>query len=455
MPKHPLTVITKIISFGRPFCGFRQNGFILFLSGANRVLIRAALSLWIINWLSKAWERIGCAQQFYAHWGIGLQDLAIAGLLAALVGFTAMCAQKEQRPFASEKELTRVFKKSRYLSGLRASYLLASCMTLLVFSAFFSTCIFDNSAKALACLMSDVGQYELAERIYKCAPDLNHNKRSGRYSSMATWHSSSTHEDPGILRMKNAAVAAVYGSESRQMAGRYFYLGLTCAQGPENSDSEAIYWHGKALTLYQQNRAITKSVDALAQMAILQDECNKQESKRLLAEAARLTPSVDEEPFVSTSIISYLALRNGDREQSELFRQTLEKHPTSSENAPSWALASVTLFAIFVSGVVCPLAKGQAVATLTKRTARDCSTATSHQAFMDALNELITLNLVQRNSQAANHNSLLLLALTEGHRTFTVLQTEIVTGIETRQVLGRLELLRVLLALTIVWSFFM
>ncbi len=142
----------------------------------------------------------------------------------------------------------------------------------------FSTCIFDNSAKALACLMSDVGQYELAERIYRSAPDLNHNKASGRYSSMAAWHSSSTHEDPNTLRMKNAAIAAVYGSQSRQMAGRYFYLGLTCEQGRENRDPEAIYWHNKALSVYQQNHAITKCVDALAQMAILQDESNKQES---------------------------------------------------------------------------------------------------------------------------------------------------------------------------------
>lgn len=220
----------------------------------------------------------------------------------------------------------------------------------------FATCIFDNSAKGLACLMSDVGQYELAERIYRSAPDLNENKASGRYSSMAAWHSSSTHEHPNILRMKNAAVAAVYSSQSRQMAGRYFYLGLTCEQGRENRDPEAIYWHNKALSLYQQNHAITKCMDALAQMAILQDVSNKQQSKRLIAQAARLAPSIDEEPYVCTPIIQYLAQRNGDKEQSELFRRSFEKPPTSAESKPLWPIVSLTLFAIFGSGFGCLLA---------------------------------------------------------------------------------------------------
>ncbi len=446
---------TKFILFFRKFTGFRLSGFIPFLSGVNRALLRLALPLWLISWLSKAWERIGCAQQFYAGWGAGFQDLVIAGVMALLIGFTALCTQKERRLFAPEKDWTKILQRNRLLSGLQVSYLLASCMTLLVFSAFFSTCIFDNSAKALACLMSDVGQYELAEHIYRSAPDLNHNKASGRYSSMAAWHSSTTHEAPNTLRMKNAAVAAVYGCQSPQMAGRYFYLGLTCGQGRVNRDSEAIYWHNKALSLYQQNQAITKCVDALAQMAILQDESNKQESKRLLAEAARLLPSIDEEPFVCTPIIQYLAQRNGDKEQSELFRRSFEKHQTSAESTPLWALASLTLFAIFGSGVGCSLAKELSVATLTMRTARDCSKATNLQVLMESLNELTTLNLIRGNSQAAEHNSLLLLALAEGHRSLTVARKEIATVVETRlSPPRRCELLRVFLALAIGLSFY-
>ncbi|PZM77765.1 MAG: hypothetical protein DKT66_26155 [Candidatus Melainabacteria bacterium] len=425
------------------------------LSATNRLLLSFVLSLWLINWLSKAWERIGCAQQFYADWGVGLQDLAIASVIAVLIGCIALCAKKERRLFALEKDWTTILQQSRLLSGLRVSYLFASCITLLIFSAFFSTCIFDNSAKALACLMSDVGQYELAERIYRSAPDLNHNKASGRYSSMAAWHSSSTREDPNTLRMKNAAVAAVYGSQSRQMAGRYFYLGLTCEQGRENRDPEAIYWHNKALLLYQQNHAVTKCVDALAQMAILQDESNKQESKRLLAQAARLMPSIDEEPFVCTPIIQYLAQRNGDKEQSELFRRSFEKHRTPAESTPWWPDVSLTLFAIFGSSVGSLLAKEQAVAALTGRTARNCSKVTNVQALIELLTQLITLNLIRGNSEAAEHNSLLLLALAEGHRSLIAARQGIASAIATRLApVCRFELLRVLLALAIAWSFY-
>ncbi|MBX9948181.1 MAG: hypothetical protein K2Y39_03360 [Candidatus Obscuribacterales bacterium] len=420
------------------------------------MLLQFALSLWFINWLSKAWERVGCAQQFYADWGVALQDLAIAAAIGVLLALTARSAQRERRLFALEADWTRLLHRNRLLCGLHVSYLLASCTTLLLFSAFFATCIFDNCAKGLACLMSDVGQYELAERIYRSAPDLNENKASGRYSSMAAWHSSSTHEDPDTVRMKNAAVAAVYGSQSRQMAGRYFYLGLTCEQGRENRDPEAIYWHNKALSLYQQNHAITKSMDAIAQMAILQDESNKQESKRLIAEAARLAPSMDEEPYVCTPIIQYLAQRNGDKEQSELFRRCFEKHPTSAESKPLWPVVSLTLFAIFGSGFGCFLAKEQAVSMLSKRRARDCSTDSNLHALMESLNELTTLNLIQRNLLAAEHNSLLLLALAKGHRKLTVARQEIAAVIETRLSLARrCELLRVFLALAIAWSVYL
>ncbi len=71
--------------------------------------------------------------------------------------------------------------------------------------------------------------------------------------------------------------------------------------------------------------------------------------------------------------------------------------------------------------------RSRQVATLTKRTARDFSKATNLQVLMESLNELTTLNLIRGNSQAAEHNSLLLLALAEGHRSLTVARKEIAT----------------------------
>lgn len=316
MSRHYASADSKVTS---RFSRIGLNG--QFLSKASRLLLSITLALCLLECLSKAWERIGCAQQFYADWGAGLWNLGDAGAITVAIGLAALCKQSARRLFAREENWKTILQHHRFFNGLRISYLLASCLTLLMLSALFSICIFDNSAKALACLLSDVGQYELAERIYQSAPDLNHNKASGRYSSMATWHSSSRREEPETLRMKNAAVAAVYGTQSLQMANRYFYLGLTCGNGPENHKPEAIYWYNKALSLYQQTHSTTKCVDAIAQMAILQDESNNQESKRLLDQATLLLPSMDEEPFVCTPIIEILAQRNGDEKQAELFRQ--------------------------------------------------------------------------------------------------------------------------------------
>jgi len=445
----------KFHSLLRRFIEIQLSGPIQFLARANHRLISITLTLWLFSWLTKSFERIGCAHQFSASLEAGLQDLAIAGAIVIVIRFSKLRAQKEQSFFAHEKDWQRFLQANWLLSYMRVSYLIASCMTLFVFSTFYATSVFDNSAKALACLMSDAGQYELAERIYESAPDLNDNKQSGRYSSMATWHSSATNEDINTIRLKNAAVATVYGSQSLQMAGRYFYLGLTCSQGPIDRDSESISWHNKALSLYQKHNANTKCVDTLAQMAILQYDSNKQESKRLIAQAVDLIPLLDEEPFICTSIIRYLAERNGDKDQAKILRQSFAKHHPVSADRPIWAFALLTLLSIFSSGVGCLLAKEKALVLLTQSAARDCRKATDSETLTHALTELITLNTIRPYANTAEHQSSLLLALADGHRSLCVLQRELSTTVETRwTAVYKNELPKVGLALAIGYSFF-
>lgn len=79
MSPQPHRASTATVSLFRKVSGIQLNGLLELISGANRLLLSVVLSLWLLNWLSKAWERIGCAKQFYADWGVGLQDLAIAG----------------------------------------------------------------------------------------------------------------------------------------------------------------------------------------------------------------------------------------------------------------------------------------------------------------------------------------------------------------------------------------
>ena len=455
MSYHPHKPDKRLQSFLRRYIEIQLSGPIQFLARANHRLISITLILWLFSWLTKAFERIGCAQQFSASWEAGLQDLAIAGAIVILIRFSKLRAQKEQGFFAREKDWQRFLQANCLWSYMRVSYLIISCMTLFVFSTFYATSVFDNSAKALACLMSDAGQYELAEHIYKSAPDLNDNKRSGRYSSMATWHSSATNEDANTIRLKNAAVATVYGSQSLQMASRYFYLGLTCSQGPIDRDSESISWHNKALSLFQENHASTKCVDTLAQMAILQDDSNKQESKQLIAQAVDLIPLLDEEPFICTSIIQYLAERNGDKDQAKILRRGFAKQNPVAEVRPIWSLALLTLFSILSSGVGCLLAKERTLVRLTQRAARDCRKATDSEALTNALNEFITLNSIRRYANTAEHQSSLLLAVADGHRSLCVLQQELSATVETRwTAVYKYELPKVGLALAIVYSFF-
>lgn len=455
MSYHPHEPNKRLLSLLRRYIEIQLSGPIQFLARANHLLISITLSLWLLSWITKAFERLARAQQFGASFEVGLQDLAIAGIIVVLVRFSKLRAQKEQLLFAREKDWQRFLQANGLLSYMRVSYLIASCMALTIFSTFCAISTFDNSAKALACLLSNAGQYELAELIYKSAPDLNDNKQSGRYSSMATWHTSATNEDANTIRMKNAAVATVYGSQSLQMAGRYFFLGLTCQQGPVDRDSEAISWHNKALSLYQKNHATTKCVDVLAQMAILQDDNKKQESKRLIAQAVALTPLLDEEPFVCTSIIQYLAERNGDKEQAKILRRGFAKHNPVTEDRPIWAFALLTLLSISSSGVGCLLAKEKALVILAQSAARDCRKAADSEALMNALNELITLNTIRRCENTAELQSLLLLAVADGHRSLGVLQQELSATVETRwAAIYKYELSKVGLALAIVYSFF-
>lgn len=383
---------------------------------ANRLIIAAVLWLWLLDWLSKASERICRAQQFHADWNFGIMTLVVAIFIALMIGMFNSYGQRARSLFALDADWEKLLATNRLLYCLSCAYLIASCSLLISISAFFATCCFDNGAKTIACVLSDFGQYEFAERVYRCAPDLDHKKVSGRCSTMATWHSSSFYEDPGMVELKNAAVAKVYGSESREMAGRYFFLGLTFGRGPEDHDQEAIYWHTKAFSLYERNHAVTKSVDTLAQLAVLQHSSNKSETRRLTAQAVRLVPSLDETPYFCTSIIQFLARQNGDAGQAELFRRGFEKFKPASDDEPSWVIGVLLLLGIFGSGVGRTLAKEMAINRLAALESQKCSKAGSQVAVLESLQKRVTLKLIGNNLREAEILSLSLLSMAAGYK---------------------------------------
>jgi hypothetical protein len=443
-------MVTNFIEKCKTFCGTHAHKVIAILSSSERVLVSCVLYLWLASWVTKAWEHVGRAQHFHGNWTASLEDWGVAAAILILIRVVMIFERREQCTVALNHEWNRILARSRILCGLRVAYFLASSMILSVFFCFFAVSSFDQGAKSLACLLSDVNQYELAERVYRLAPDLDHNRNSGRYNSMAAWHSSSTCEDPDTVQRKNAAVAAVYGSQSREMAGRFFYLGLTCEnKGTRTGELEAIYWHKKAYLLYQHNHAITKCVDALTQIAIFQDGFNKPEFKRTIAQAARLVPQLDEEPFVSTPmLLPYYSKRDGDDEQAKLFKRGLEKRRSMPES-PLWALTAIVLLALFGSRFGGSLVKALVLKTLTTRMQQTYQRATNSHAQFELLNELVTLNLLRRNLQGANEQSVSMLAIAEGRQSSSMSE-ESLTSIQKS--LG-IELFRTLFAVAI-WTFF-
>jgi hypothetical protein len=297
-----------------------------------------------------------------------------------------------------------------------------------------------------------VGQYELAERVYRVAPDLNQNKRSGYFNSMAAWHSSRTFEDSNTIRRKNSAVATVYGADSLEMAGRYYYLGLVFEQqGTRVDELQAINWHRQAFSIYKKHHSITKCVDTLTQMAIYEDGFNKPEFERLIAQAASLAPQLDEEPNESTSaILPYFAQRKGNILQAKLLEKAIERHKSLSEPIPLWVMPAITLLALFGSRLGCSLTKALCLRTLTARAHQSYFRTSIPYAQFKLLTELTTLNLIGRNLQVANEHSLSMLALAEGTHSNYSTTDEKPTCLQNSVVI---ETFRIFFAVAIVWLF--
>lgn len=444
-------MLTSVIEKSKNFFGIHGHKALATMSGVERVLLCSLLYLWFANWATKAWEHIYRAQNFDGHWTASLADWRVAALILILIRVATLCERNEQRDRSINREWNKILAKSGILCGLRISHFVVSTTILTFFICFFAINSLEQGGHAIACMLSDAKQYELAERVYRLAPDLSQNKSSGRYSSMSVWHSSFTHEDPDTISLKNAAVATVYGPKSREMAKRFFYLGLTFEnQGSRAAELEAIYWHHKAYSVYKHNHAITKCIDALTQIAIFQDGYDTPEFKRLMRQAAQLTPQLDEEPFASTvSILPYFARRNGDNQQALLFEQAFEKHKNIPQETDPSVRIIVVLFALFSSRLGSSLAKALTLRAMAICAQKNYQNASNLDARCKSLDQLVTLNLIRQNVQLADEQSALLLASAEGRPSTCLVREESLASVH--KCIG-IELFRIFFAI-ILWTF--
>lgn len=422
------------------------------LERVNRPLVWTALAAWLINGFAYAWERFGVSAQFGSGSHVALKELSTAAVVTLLLGIAIASDRAARRLYAQDRfskmEWDRVFSQNKFLEIWRPSYLLTSTTVLVLMTVFFAIAAFDNSAKALACLLSDNRQYELAERVYRLAPDLDHKKTEDRYSTMASWHSSYTHEDPVTTNLKNAAVAKVYGSQSREMAGRYFYLGLAWSQGSDYNDEKTLYWQNKALELYKQEHAATKCMDVLEQLASYAEDI--QIRKEYLNEAAKYASLMDEKPYVTTHILEYLASEVHDEKLVQIFRRNLSKYDRKSESDPLWTYGSVILFALFGSGFGCLLAKEQTLKNMINSANKNLSDAGKTDFLLSALDTVTKLKLIQLDLQAADRSSTTMLKVAEsGHPSFNFsIQEE--PNVERNLAIFKHEFVRLAVAATLI-----
>lgn len=130
--------------------------------------------------------------------------------------------------------------------------------------------------KALAMGIDQVGLHELAETVYKYAPEkaMLLSTSSAPYQTLSTWKSSCKTEVPEETERRNQAVAAVYGPESVQMACRYNYVGRTL--GYADRDNEALPYHRMALFLFEQNGCTEATIRPLFHLTIDPDDISAQ-----------------------------------------------------------------------------------------------------------------------------------------------------------------------------------
>jgi hypothetical protein len=343
-------------------------------------------------------ERIAWSDRFFWEWGTFARPVLISALIGSVIWLSDKIARKKL--YRDEPVLGRICKNTPVLAAFHAGYMLWACATFIFFGAFYAFEIFEDGSKSAACLVDHFGQYELAERIYQRVPN-----KASRASSIAGWQTAFRTETDAITLKRNQAVAAVYGSNSREMADRYFLVGLMHGrEGSDNEDDVAYQWFKQSLTVYEMNHAISKRIDALCQMAIMRLEYGRPEGGSLIAQAAELMPRADEPLFCSSQgCLCGMATSIGDKRSAEVFSQgcKIVSKPVRSTLDVRLQLMLIVCLAIFGSGIGQLLSKEMRLCVLGHRIAVELSTATDHMDTLKHLGDLVSVDLYRGNLAAA------------------------------------------------------
>ena len=393
------------------------------LSRCYRFLGKCLLLFWCLHWIWKGAEHIAFADRFFTEWrffewSVCLRPLLFAGLIGIFI-WAWEKLQPEGLLYRSEAGLVRAVNRleKRFwpIRLLRSCYLLFGIGVLAVFGASFGFFVFDNGTKVFATISDHFGRYELAEKSYKLAWD------KGDYSSSAGWHTCSTVEDDLTTSKRNAAVAAVYGESSLQMAARYYRLGFMHGQ-PSTfvEDDIACDWFENALQIYEKQPSAGERIDCLAQLAATRWGDGKRAEAREFADRAAQIISENDGQIphtyksgLSRELLRFTADELGKKEQAALFQNTKFVKEIEAGASHRGALTLILLGALFGSGLGQTLSKECWLIWLSRRSSRGASRLPNDSAFFSYLSDLVSLDLYRRDLPAALGHSEYLLGMAQ------------------------------------------
>jgi hypothetical protein len=203
-----------------------------------------------------------------------------------------------------------------------------SILTLSIFCAFYAYNAANYTLNLAETVCDSVGMYEAAERLNQVNPIHEPD-----FASSAVWRSSSLLEDDAERDGRTAAVAAVYGPDSVDMARRCWFMGQNLDQVFGLFPRKTETYYRVARSIYHQQGQHGHCGELYIHSAIVANERDKRASLEYLRRAkAELSKSNSDMHMPWTIGIADAISRQSDPELAQWF-QHLDKRLHSRERA--------------------------------------------------------------------------------------------------------------------------
>lgn len=433
------------------------------LDRSHKFLVNTCLSLFCVTTSLGILRHLICLHRFKVEFNDSTANIIAFCLVVPLV--VALKIRTERTDCFNTAILTELHLNKtsvKIFVIMRNVFLVAGCMTLLLFSTYFSYFGWRfYGTEVTANILDTLGYYELAEQVYRSV------NTSQQYSSFAVWHTvriDDNCEDLLTEERRNQVISQIYGKNSIQMADRYYYLGRVAEY--QDSYAQAEKWLQKSATVYLRNRKFSKLIDALTQMTFSISQVREtydEDCHKLVKVAAEIMPLTNE-PLNSTSqvLLPYFARRMNDAPLANyLYEKIGVLNSTSAEYSDTASAQDKTtdflciLFSVLTSGVgSLLLTEIMLLERIESARKRLLKTFQDSDERINALNELIILHLFRQEIDKAAHLSEHLIPLAEESTSVQTVSKTLASPMRVRVCVISRELVRtVIVSLILCWYY--